>query len=156
MPDTIRKRPILALAILLALAALGFYAVNSFAATWTILTPPVTPQVVSASGGAQANAATITSAVGRMAYIEGFDVTGGGATAAGIVNITTSGLANNLTYSMNVLAGVTGPVNAQGGVFLRFPTPIPASGTNTNITVTLPSLGAGNTNASITVYGFTQ
>jgi hypothetical protein len=125
------------------------------AVNYQVLSPPVKAQVVTAAGGAQSNAATLTGATGQYTYIEGFDVTGGGATAASIVEISTTGLSNNLKYEMNVLAGVTGPVNAQGGLFIRFPTPIPSSATNTNIVVTLPSLGAGNTNASITVYGFT-
>jgi hypothetical protein len=135
----------------------GFCVKQARAVTWTQPTPPVVQQVVSAGGGAQSNAATITSSTGRMAYIEGFDVTGGGATAAALVEITTTGLSNNLKFEVPVAAGVTAPMIANVPVYsVRFPTPIPASAANTNIVVTLPSFGAGNTNAAITVYGFTQ
>jgi hypothetical protein len=142
--------------LLLAAAAFLWYAGLARSVTWTTPTPAVTQQVVSAAGAAQSNAATLTGAAGRVTYLEGFDVTGGGATGASIVEISTTGLANNLKFEMNVAAGATAAVNAQGGLFIRFPTPIPSSATNTNIVVTLPSLGSGNTNASITVYGFTQ
>jgi hypothetical protein len=153
-----KKTRLFAFIGLLALAAALslWYAATSQAVQYTFPAGTVTPQVVTASGAAQSNAATLTGSAGRMTYLEGFDVTGGGATAASIVEISTTGLSNNLKWEMNVLAGVAGPVNAQGGLFIRFPTPIPSSATNTNITVTLPSLGAGNTNASITVYGYTQ
>jgi hypothetical protein len=141
--------------LIAALAAALLYVTTAKAVNTQVLSQPVKAQVVTTAGAAQSNAVTLTGGVGQYTYIEGFDVTGGGATAASIVEISTTGLSNNLKFEMNVLAGATGPVNAQGGLFIRFPTPIPSSATNTNIVVTLPSLGAGNTNASITVYGFT-
>jgi hypothetical protein len=82
-------------------------------------------------------------------------VTGGGATAASVVEITVTGLlAGTLKYEMNVAAGVAAAVNAQGGLFIRFPTPLPGSALNQAITVTLPSLGSGNTAAAVSAYGF--
>ena len=131
---------------LLTLAAIAFLVTSkALAVTYTYPTQPVAPIVVSAAGAAQSNAATLTGKTGQYTYIEGFDVTGGGATAASVVEVSTTGLSNNLKFEMNVLAGATGPINAQGGLFVRFPTPIPSSATNTNIVVTLPSLGSGNT-----------
>jgi hypothetical protein len=115
----------------------------------------ITPQVNGASGAAQSNAATLPATAGRTQYLEGFDVTGGGATAASIIEISVTGLAGGtLKFEMNVLAGVTGPVNAQGGLSIRFPEPLPASALNSAITVTVPSFGAGNTNAAVVAYGF--
>ena len=115
----------------------------------------ITPQVNGASGAAQSNAAALPATAGRTQYLEGFDVTGGGATAASIIEVSVTGLAGGtLKFEMNVLAGVTGPVNAQGGLFIRFPEPLPASALNSAITVTVPSFGAGNTNASVVAYGF--
>ena len=115
------------------------------------------PVANGASGAAQSNAASLPAVAGRTNYLEGFDVTGGGATAAAVIEISVTGLAaGTLKYEMNVLAGVTGPMNAQGGVFIRFPEPLPASGLNTAITVTVPSFGAGNTNASVVAYGFVK
>src|ERR1700736_2152853 len=98
----------------------------------------ISPQVNGASGAAQSNAATLPATAGRTQYLEGFDVTGGGATAASVIEVSVTGLAGGtLKFEMNVLAGVTGPVNAQGGLFVRFPEPLPASGLNTAITVTV-------------------
>jgi hypothetical protein len=115
------------------------------------------PVAANAAGAAQSNAATIAAVAGRLNYLEGFDVSGGGATGAGVIEISVTGLAaGTLKYEMNVLAGVTGPVNAQGGLSVRFPTPQPASAPNTAIVVTAPSFGAGNTNAAVNSYGLQQ
>ena len=46
------------------------------------------------------------------------------------------------------------PLQSEGGFSVRFPQPLPASAVNTAITVTVPSFGAGNTNAAVVVYGF--
>jgi hypothetical protein len=117
--------------------------------------PNAIPQANGASGAAQSNAAALPATAGKTQYLEGFDVTGGGATAPSIIEVSVTGLAaGTLKFEMNVLAGVTGPVNAQGGLFIRFPEPMPASAQNAAITVTVPSLGAGNTNASVVAYGF--
>ncbi len=121
----------------------------------TILDSAIGPVVGSASGAAQSNAAALAATAGKTNWLEGFDVTGGGATAAAVIEVSITGLAGGtLKYELNVLAGVTGPVNAQGGLFVRFPQPLPASGQNTAITVTVPSFGAGNTNAAVVAYGF--
>jgi hypothetical protein len=121
----------------------------------TILDSAISPQANTASGAAQTNAAALPATANRTQYLEGFDITGGGATAAGMIEISITGLAaGTLKYEMNVLAGATGPVNAQGGLSVRFPQPQPASGPNVAITVTVPSFGAGNTNAAVVAYGF--
>jgi hypothetical protein len=152
-----KSRFAIAFLVIAALVALVYFNVTTAkAVTWSNLTPPVTYVTNSASGGAQANTATIAAVANRMNYIEGFDITGGGATAASVIDVTVTGLTNTLHYEVNILAGVTGPVNAQGGLFIRFPSPMPASATNTAINVVCPSLGAGNTNAAVTIYGFTQ
>jgi hypothetical protein len=115
----------------------------------------IQPIANGASGGAQSNAATLAATAGKTNFLEGFDITGGGATAASIIEVSVTGLAaGTLKYELNILAGVTGPMNAQGGFSVRFPEPLPASGVNTAITVTCPSFGAGNTNASVVAYGF--
>jgi hypothetical protein len=142
---------LLALAFVLAWAGLGR------TVTWTQPSLPVNTQIVSAAGGAQSNAATLTGASGKYTYLEGFDITGAGATGATVVEVTTTGLTNNLKFEVPVAAGVNAPFIGGLGVYqVRFPTPIQSSATNSNIVVTLPSFGSGNTNASITVYGFTQ
>ncbi len=153
---TYRCMLLLTIATLAALSLLLCCNMTSQAVTYNYPTAPVVSQVVSAAGGAQSNAATLTGKTGQYTYWEGFDVTGAGATAATVVEITTTGLTNNLKFEVPVAAGVTAPFIANVPVYaVRFPTPIPSSATNTNIVVTLPSFGGGNTNASITVYGYT-
>jgi hypothetical protein len=121
----------------------------------TILDSAIAPQAGAASGAAQSNAASLPATANRTQYLEGFDITGGGATAASVIEVSVTGLAaGTLKYELNILAGVTGPMNAQGGYSVRFPQPLPASGVNTAITVTVPSFGAGNTNAAVVCYGF--
>jgi hypothetical protein len=115
----------------------------------------IAPIAAVASGAAQSNAASLAAAAGKMTFIEGFDITGGGATAASVIEVTVTGVAaGTLKYELNILAGATGPMNAQGGFSLRFPEPLPATGVNTAIVVTAPSFGAGNTNASVVAYGY--
>jgi hypothetical protein len=115
----------------------------------------IAPIAASASGAAQSNAATLAATAAKTNFLEGFDVSGGGATAASVIEVSITGLAaGTLKYELNILAGVTGPMNAQGGFSVRFPQPLPASAVNTAITVTVPSFGAGNTNASVVCYGF--
>jgi hypothetical protein len=115
----------------------------------------IAPVAGAASGAAQSNAASLAATAGKTNYLEGFDVTGGGATAASVIEVSVTGLAaGTLKYELNILAGVTGPMNAQGGFSVRFPQPLPASGVNVAVTVTVPNFGAGNTNAAVVAYGF--
>ena len=121
----------------------------------TILDSAITPVAGAASGAAQSNAASLAATAGKTNFLEGFDITGGGATAASVIEVSVTGLAaGTLKYELNILAGATGPMNAQGGFSVRFPQPLPAAGVNQAITVTVPSFGAGNTNAAVVVYGF--
>lgn len=120
--------------------------------------PSSTP-VANSSGNVAAGTATATlpAAAGKVTYIEGFSLTGGGATGASIVTGTITGLptaVGTLSFNVNVLAGATGPLNAQGGLAVNFATPIPASAANTTIVVSFPTLGAGNTNSCVTAWGF--
>lgn len=109
---------------------------------------------VTGSSGNVANAsaaATLTSAVGKTAHINGFQCTGAGATAASVVTVTVAGvITGTMSYSVAVPAGVTTGINP---LIVSFPRPVPASATNTNIVVTMPALGAGNTNAVCSAQG---
>ncbi len=118
---------------------------------------PFTPVV---AGGTTltpaAIAATLPAVTGVTNYLEGFDIVGGGATAGSIISVTITGLlGGTITMNLAVLAGaaVSGMTN---GIFsARFPTPLPASGSNVAIAVNVPSFGAGNVGASVVAYGFT-
>jgi hypothetical protein len=121
----------------------------------------IQPIAVVASGAAQSNAAALPTAAGKVTYITGFDLTGGGATAASVIEVTVTGLSTNagttLKFEVAIAAGVTAPAFSTTGPYtysIRFPVPLPASALNSAITVTAPSYGAGNTNASVLAYGF--
>lgn len=117
-----------------------------------IYPPGATPLHHSSGNVANASAvATLAAGAGERTYITGFAVTYSGATAAAVVNVTVAGPTTSLVFVCAVPAGVT----AQGTpLVVQFPYPVPATADNTAITVTLPALGSGNTNASVVATGF--
>jgi hypothetical protein len=132
---------------------------NSFSpGVGTVAGATATP-VANSSGNVAAAAANavLPGVAGKTTYIEGFDLTGYGATAASIILVTITGLAaqiGTLTFEVVIPAGVTTQIGANNApVSYRFPTPLPAAGLNSAITVNVPSFGAGNTNACCTAYG---
>lgn len=118
---------------------------------------PLPPGAVAVTGdsGNQANAiatATLPGSAGVTTWLTGFEVTASGATAASVVTITvTGGISGTLHYTFVVPAGVTAACQP---LLVAFPEPIPASAQNTAIAVSLPALGAGNTNATVVAHGF--
>jgi hypothetical protein len=109
---------------------------------------------VGASSGNVANAsaaATLAAVAAKTNYITGFTITAAGATAASVVTATVTGLLGGTqSFTFSVPAGAT--VGATPLLYNFIP-PHPASAVNTAITVTLPALGAGNTNAAVNVRG---
>ena len=134
---------------------------GSFAQTFASVSSPgaagyqagATP--VSASSGNVANAAaaaTLPAVAGKTTYVTGFEITGAGATAAAVVLATLTGLTGGTaTYVVVAPAGATTSITP---LVVQFPAPIPASSVNAAITLTLPALGAGNTNAAVVAHGF--
>ncbi|HEX7891467.1 MAG TPA: hypothetical protein VF522_19100 [Ramlibacter sp.] len=116
---------------------------------------PNTAVPVHAASGNVANAAataTIQAVAGKTAYCTGFEITAGGATAAALVAATLAGiLGGTATYTFGTPAGATAVATP---LTVEFNMPIPASALNTAIVLTLPALGAGNTNAAVTLHGF--
>ena len=116
---------------------------------------PTASTPVTSSSGNVANAsavATLAAAAAVTTYISGFEVTGGGATAASLVNVTITGLiGGTATYTLGVVAGAAAP-NAT--LLVKFVPPIPASAVNTAIVVTVPALGVGNTNSAVVAHGY--
>lgn len=113
-----------------------------------------TPVTASSQGAAAALAPALAAVAGKTNYISGFEVTGGGATAGAVVAVTVTGvLGGTLNY---VFAAPTGATVGATPLVVTFNPPLPASAVNTAITVNVPSLGAGNTNAAATVHGFYQ
>ena len=112
-------------------------------------------QMVNATSGNVANAvatATMAAVAGQTNYIGGFSITGAGATAALVVLAALTGLSGgtiNYVYVASAGAMVGNPT-----MVVNFPSPIPASAVNTAVSLSLPALGIGNTNAVVTIYGF--
>lgn len=111
--------------------------------------------VVTASSGNVA-AATASAALPAVAsvlnYVTGFTVTAGGATSAAIVNVTLVGvLGGTMTFNFGAAAGAT---VMSTPLVVVFPVPVPATAVNTAITLSMPTLGAGNTNAAVMIHGF--
>lgn len=107
------------------------------------------------SSGNVANAtatATIPAVAGRTGYLTGFEVTGAGATAGSVVNLTVTGLlGGTATYSVVVPTGVTTSITP---LVVGVNPPLPASAVNTAIVVSVPAFGAGSTNAAVVAHGF--
>lgn len=121
-----------------------------------LLSPlPAGATMLSNSSGNVANAtatATLTSAVGRTVWITGFSLTGAGATAGAVVTVTVIGtLGGTISYTYTASTGAT---VSNTPLFEDFTLPVPASATNTNIVISCPALGIGNTNNSISARGF--
>ncbi len=112
-----------------------------------------TPIHNSSGNVAAASAVATIAAVGdRLAYLVGFELTAAGATAGAVVVATITGLlGGTLSY---VFAFPTGATVGVAPLTVAFDPPIPASAKNTAIVVTLPSGGAGNTNAAAVVHGY--
>lgn len=108
---------------------------------------------VGAQVAAAANNQTLAAAAGLRTYIAGVMVSGGGATAASIIQVTITGLTNTLSFNVPIPAGANVGVQA---LQLLFDPPLPASADNTAIVVNVPSFGAGNTAASASAWGFQQ
>ena len=116
---------------------------------------PVIASSVIAGSGVVANAvatATMAAMPTVTAYITGFQITAGGATAAKIVAAALSGVAGGtVSYVFGFPAGVT---TAALNLAVTFYPAIPASGPNTAIALSLPAGGSGNTAAAVSVQGF--
>lgn len=113
---------------------------------------------VSATSGNVAAAtatATLGSAVGKTTYICGFSITSSGSTAAAVVSPTITQLngnpGNTMTFTYTSVAGVT---LANAPLVVTFTPCLSSWGIGTTIPVALPSLGAGNTNATVNAWGY--
>lgn len=113
-----------------------------------------TPITASSANVANASAvATLAGVSAKTTYICGFHITSAGSTGAAVVTPTITGtITGTMNFTYATVAGVTlmNPILSQnmGGVC------IPASAVNTAIVVTLPALGAGNTNATVNAWGY--
>jgi hypothetical protein len=106
------------------------------------------------SSGDIANAtatATLAPPAGTTAFLSGFGVTSGGATAGGSQNVTITGVVGGTmtyTYAFAVLAA------AQPPLVVEFKHPLAATGPNVSIVVSMGALGAGNAHAAVNAHGY--
>lgn len=120
-----------------------------------------TSGAVSAIGSSSGNVAAATATAtlvaggaGKTTYIRGFSITGSGATAASVVVATITGLLGGTrSYIIAVPAGATLGITP---LIVDFGDGFPAAAANSPIVVSVPSLGAGNTNCAVNVHGFVK
>lgn len=100
----------------------------------------------------QAATASLPATAGKTNFVTGFEITSGGAVTALLAVATLTGLVGGqLDYVIGVLAGA---VLLNQPLVVVFNPPLPASGVNVAINLTVPALGIGNTNAAATIRGF--
>jgi len=117
-------------------------------------TSSATQVTASSTGAAAALTETLPGVAGKTTYLTGFQITGGGATAASNITVTVTGLISGTnSYNITVPAGATVGITPLN---VTFPNPISASAVNTAIVVNVPSFGAGNTAAAAAAQGFQQ
>lgn len=111
--------------------------------------------VQASSGNVAAGVATATLPAGGanvMTYLSGFEFTGAGATAGSIVALTVTGvIGGTMTYNIPVPTGATVSIPP---LVVEFNPPLQASALNTAISVSVGSLGAGNTNSAVCAHGY--
>lgn len=125
---------------------------------WTTLRDQIYPASSTPliAGSGNVAAATATATLGAVAsktmYLTGFTCTAGGATAAAVVDVTVAGLlGGSRIYTFGAPAGAGVPATPLN---VAFNPPLPASAVNTAISVSFPSLGAGNVRAAVVATGF--
>lgn len=114
-----------------------------------------TPVVNSSASVANAAAvATLAGVAAKTTYLSGFEITGGGSTAAAIAAVTVSGILGgslNYTYGFALGAGV-----GNVPLIVEFNPPLPSSAVNTSIVVTCAAGGAGNLANTCVAHGFVK
>jgi hypothetical protein len=113
-----------------------------------------TPITASATGSTGAISATLAAAAGKFTYLCGFNYQGSQTTAAVSANIVVTGTVT-ATMNFGFVNLVTGAASPQPPPVIQNFTPcVPSSAVNTPIVVTPPTLGAGATLATVSVWGF--
>lgn len=115
-----------------------------------------TPNAASSAAAAGANNLSIGGVAGRRTFVSGFEVSGAGATGASIIPITLANIDNNgapitLNYQLAIPAGAGVAIPS---LIVEFSPPLPVVLGSAAI-LSVPSFGAGNTNAAATLHGFT-
>lgn len=116
---------------------------------------PAGSTAITASSGTVANAsaaASLAAVASKTTYVCGVVITSTGSTAAAVVAPTITGvITGTMTLAYATVAGAT---LANQPLVVPFTPCVPASAANTAIAVTVPALGAGNTNAAVSAWGY--
>lgn len=108
----------------------------------------------SVAGAAQAVAASLSALPGKTNYVTGITITGSGSTLGSVVLATLSGLTvQDLKFAVAAPANLLSPIQP---VDVQFDPPIPASAVNVAITLSIPSVGLGNTSLVANIYGYSM
>lgn len=108
-----------------------------------------------ANAAAANNVALAAGGAGVTTYVQGFAITGAGATAGSVIAVTLTGtIGGTLNYQIAIPAGAGTSITPLVVEFTG--QGIPASAPNTAITLNVPSFGAGNTNAAASIHGYQQ
>ena len=86
-------------------------------------------------------------------FCSGFEITYGGATAAGLVTATLAGvLGGTQSYVIPVPAGITTGASFQ----VQFPSgcALPSADPNTDVVLSVPPLGSGNVACAVVLHGY--
>lgn len=139
---------------LLILLALCFTA--GLARAQSIIQMGVQP-IYNSSGNLAASSfnLNLTPPNNKFAYLCGFAVTGAGATAASVVDVQATGLATSATLHFELVIPVGATVSI-APLIVNFTPCLQGNGIGANATVSLPSFGAGNTNAAVSAWGYLQ
>ena len=116
------------------------------------------PAGATAVGASQTGAATPLSGTlaaggaAKRTYISGLVVTGAGATAGSVITVTlTNTVGGTMNFKVVVPAGAGTSITP---LVVNFIPPVPAGALNQGIAVTVPSFGAGNTDAAFSAWGY--
>ena len=127
-----------------------------------ITTPGRTPASTNSQAANTAIAASIPAVAGQYSYMSGLFIAGLGATAAGVVacnitNILASDAGSNTWhFNVTVPAGVTVALNNGLPIIINFDPPIQSKAVDTALQVNVGAFGAGNTQAVVSVWGYTS
>jgi hypothetical protein len=135
------------LGILLALAVCGCAFAQPFPRQNSVIVTN------SATGTTGAVVATLPAASGKITYICGFSVSPRSAATAITIQVV---VVANSTFTWAVGAPVTAVGTTGAPLTVPFTPCVPASGTNTTITVTSGALGTAGINNDVNAWGYQQ
>lgn len=116
--------------------------------------PTATMVIQSAVGANSTATATIPAVAAKTNYLTGFEITSSGATAATYDLVTITGLLGGSVYYDYMIP--SGVLTAATPLVVQFSPPLPASGTNVAIAVSLGAGGSGNTQTAVSAHGCVQ